>query len=130
MLGFYAVMGEYDYVSVGECASIDVHPDGYMQNVCDGILRCRYRESLQEPRWLKAGQAYKLKIDLWSVAHTFKAGHRFAVQVASSSFPRWDRNWNTKESPAAATAGQPAQQTIWHDAAHASCVWLPVMPGG
>ena len=105
---------------------IDVHPDGYMENLCDGILRARYRESLQEPKWLEPGAAYELNIDLWSTAHTFKAGHRVAVQVSSASFPRWDRNWNTKEDPSAATAGQKAQQMIWHDAERASRIVLPV----
>ena len=107
---------------------IDVHPDGYMENLCDGILRARYRNSLQEPAWLEPGEAYELPIDLWSTAHVFKAGHRAALQVTSSSFPRWDRNWNTKEDPAWAMGGQPAEQTIWHDAAHPSRVVLPVVP--
>ena len=105
---------------------IDVHPNGYMENVCDGILRARYRESLQEPRWLEPGVAYELRIDLWSTAHTFKAGHQVAVQVTSGSFPRWDRNWNTKEDPGAATAGQKAEQAIWHEGAHPSRIVLPV----
>jgi putative CocE/NonD family hydrolase len=105
---------------------IDQHPDGYMENVCDGIKRCRYRHSLTEPEWLEPGKVYELPVDLWSTAHTFLAGHRVAVQVSSSSFPRWDRNWNTKEDPGAATQGQPATQTIWHSRAHPSHVVLPV----
>ncbi len=106
---------------------IDVHPDGYMQNLCDGILRARYRNSLKEAEWLTPGAVYELKVDMWSIAHVFKAGHRLAVQVTSSSFPRWDRNWNTQEDPGAGTSGRPALQTIWHDGRRPSAVVLTVL---
>ena len=106
---------------------IDVHPDGYMQNLCDGIIRARYRHSLKEVNWLQPGEVYELKIDLWSIGHVFEPAHRLAVQVTSSSFPRWDRNWNTKEDLGAAVSGQSARQTIWHDAEHPSCITLPVL---
>ena len=105
---------------------IDVHPDGYMHNLCDGIIRARYRHSLKEADWLKPAEVYQLKVDLWSIAHVFKPGHRLAVQVASSSFPRWDRNWNTTEDPGAATGGQPAHNTVWHDTSRPSSIHLPV----
>ena len=106
---------------------IDQHQDGYMHNLCDGILRARYRDSLLEPSWLKPQGIYNLKVDLWSAAHVFKPGHRIVVQVAGSSFPRWERNWNTTEDPGAATGGQPAHQTIWHNNLHPSCILLPVL---
>ena len=106
---------------------IDMHPDGYMHNLCDGILRARYRNSLKEAEWLQPGKIYELNIDLWSVAHVFKPGHRLAVQITSSSFPRWDRNWNTTENPGAATSGQSARQTVWHNSEHPSCILLPVL---
>ena len=97
-------------------------------NVCDGIIRARYRDALTGPQWLEPGRAHALRVDLWSVAHVFKVGHRPGVQVTSSSFPRWDRNWNTREDPGAATAGQVAEQTIWHDGEHPSCIVLSVLP--
>jgi len=105
---------------------LDVHPDGMMHNLCDGILRARYREGWAEPRWLEPGAVYELPIDLWSTAHTVRAGHRLGVMVSSASFPRWDRNWNTTEDPATATSGPIAQQAIWHDAARPSHIVLSV----
>jgi len=106
---------------------LDIHSNGYMQNVCDGITRTRYRESLTEASWLEPGQIYEITVDLWSVAHVFKPGHRIGIQVTSSSFPRWDRNWNTKDEPGAAIGGPVAQQTIWHDPEHPSHITLPVV---
>jgi uncharacterized protein len=106
---------------------IDVHPDGYLANVCDGILRARYRLGLARHAWLQPGVAHKLAVDLWSAAHTFEPGHRVVLQVTSRSFPRWSRNWNTMGDPGTTTSGQVAEQTVWCDAEHASRIVLPIV---
>jgi putative CocE/NonD family hydrolase len=67
-------------------------------------------------------------IDLWSTSNVFRAGHRIRVHVTSSSFPRWDRNPNTGESPQEATTLRVARQHIFHDAARPSCITLPLVP--
>lgn len=58
----------------------DVHPDGRSIAVCDGILRV-HDGSHSGPH----------VVDLWSTNMVFLAGHRIRVDVANSSFPRWDR---------------------------------------
>lgn len=107
---------------------VDVYPDGYMHNLCDGIVRARYRDSLTQPKWLESEQAYRFAIDLWSTAHTFKRGHRIAVLVCSSNFPRYDRNLNTKDAPGMGAVGQVAEQSICHGGERASCIQLPIVP--
>jgi predicted acyl esterase len=42
----------------------------------------------------------------------FKAGHRIRVDIASASFPRWDRNPNTGAPLGAAAELRPARQTL------------------
>ena len=37
---------------------VDVSPTGYAMNLCDGILRARFRESLTNPTLLKPGSVY------------------------------------------------------------------------
>lgn len=106
---------------------LDVHPDGFMQNLCDGIVRARYRRSLAEPAWLTPGEPDRFHVDLWSVAHVFRPGHRVAVQVTSSSFPRWDRNLNTADAPGAGASGRPAEQAVLHAPPRASFIELPVL---
>ncbi len=106
---------------------IDVHPDGYMHNLCDGIIRARYRDSLSEPTWLEPGQVYEFSIDLWSTAHTFLPDHQIAVQVTSSNFPRYDRNLNTTDAPGAGVISQLAEQTVWLGVGYPSRVLLPVL---
>ena len=107
---------------------IDVHPNGYMQNVCDGILRARYRESPGEPRWLEPGQAYELNVDLWSGGPHLPGRTSAGPAGDEQQLPRWDRNWNSQEDRGRPPAGPAAEQTIWHSAAQPSCVVLPAIP--
>jgi uncharacterized protein len=106
----------------------DVHPDGRTFNVCDGILRAQFRESLSAPQLVEPGAVVRYAIDLWATAMVFRAGHRLRVLVTSSDFPRYDRNPNTGEFGVNATRTQPARQRIFHDAARASHLVLPVVP--
>ena len=105
-----------------------VRPDGYAQNLVDGIIRARYRESRANPRPLTPGTLYHYSIDLWSTSFVFQPGQRLRVEIASANFPRFDRNPNTGHKLFADAELQTASQTIYHDAAHASHIVLPVIP--
>ncbi|MBI1893977.1 MAG: CocE/NonD family hydrolase, partial [Candidatus Rokubacteria bacterium] len=105
----------------------DVEPDGCSRLLCDGILRARYRESGTHPTPLAPNRVYELTVDLWATANTFRRGHRIRVAVASSSFPRFDRNLNTGGPVAAEARGQVALNTIFHDALRPSRIILPVI---
>ena len=80
---------------------VDVYPDGYEALVVDAPIRARYRDGrrAEDVRMMQPGEAAKLDIDLWSVALTFEKGHRIAVHVTSSNFPRFAVNPNTGEDP-------------------------------
>lgn len=106
----------------------DVHPDGRIFNVCDGILRARYRKGYDAPQLVEPGAVERYEIDLWATSIVFQAGHRIALLVTSSDFPRYDRNPNTGELGTEAVTTTPAQQAIFHDAQYASHVLLPVIP--
>jgi len=108
---------------------VDVWPNGMAQNLTEGILRARYRESTNgAPTPIKPGQVYEYKIDLWSTSNVFLKGHRIRLEVSSSNFPRFDRNLNTgKDSSTDATMVK-ATNTILHDNAHPSALVLPVVP--
>ncbi|MDB5082513.1 MAG: CocE/NonD family hydrolase [Chloroflexi bacterium] len=106
---------------------VDVHPDGFAQNLVDGIIRARYRNG-DRPELLEPGQPYEFTINLWSTSNVFKAGHRIRLDITSSNFPRWDRNPNTGEEIGSSAEMRPARQTIFHDAGHPSSVVLPIIP--
>jgi putative CocE/NonD family hydrolase len=109
---------------------VDVHPDGYAQNLTDGIIRARYRSFTQDGQvsLLEAGRIYEYDINLWATSNLFKKGHRIRLDITSSSFPRWDRNPNTGHDLGADSEMVVAQQTILHDAEHPSYILLPVIP--
>jgi uncharacterized protein len=109
----------------------DVDPDGRSVNLVQGILRCRYRESLAEPAPLVPGEVYELTLELGPVAALLARGHRLRLQVSSSDFPLWSRNLNRYEDPHAldATAAITATQTVLHDDAHPSRLELPILDG-
>ena len=105
----------------------DVWPDGRPMSVCDGILRARYRDSLERAELMIPGQAYSFDIDLWSTAQVFQAGHCLRVEVTSSDFPRYDRNLNTGGPFGEETQGKVAVNTVLHNDTHASHIMLPVL---
>jgi uncharacterized protein len=107
---------------------VDVWPNGYEQNLTEGILRARYRESTSAATPIVPGKIYEFKIDLWSTSNVFLKGHSIRVEVSSSNFPRFDRNLNTGKSAATDSAFIQATQTIYHDSAHPSALVLPVVP--
>ena len=107
---------------------VDVRPDGYAQNLTDGIVRTRYRTSRMLPVPLTPGQVTEVMIDLWATSHVFLPGHSLRLDISSSNFPRFDRNLNTGEDQATGTHWQTAAQTIFHDQRYPSHIRLPVIP--
>ncbi|MGE5347408.1 MAG: CocE/NonD family hydrolase [Acidithiobacillales bacterium] len=118
---------------------IDVYPDqvsdqpplgGYQLMISADIFRGRYRESLETPKPLAAGQPLLYKFAIPNANHVFLPGHRIMVQVQSSWFPLYDRNpqtfvpnifWAKPEDYKKAT------QRIYHSPGQASFVELPVV---
>jgi putative CocE/NonD family hydrolase len=107
---------------------VDVRPDGYAQNLADGIIRARYRQSRTRPTLLTPAQVYQFTIDLWATSHVFLPGHRLRVEISSSNFPRFDRNLNTGEDQATSSRIQTAAQTVFHEQRYPSHILLPVIP--
>jgi hypothetical protein len=107
---------------------VDVWPNGFAEDLTEGILRGRFREStLGKPKLLVPGRIYELKIDLWSTSNVFLKGHRIRLEVSSSNFPRFDRNLNTGENAADSASFVKATNTVVHDTKHPSALILPVV---
>jgi len=106
---------------------VDVRPDGFCQNLTDGILRARYRNSQEKPELMQAGNIYKFTIDVWATSNVFLTGHRLRLEISSSNFPRFDRNLNTGEDPERGLRGVKATNTIYHDREHPSALILPLV---
>jgi putative CocE/NonD family hydrolase len=108
---------------------VDVHPDGYAQNVLDRLVRARYRRgSKLPPSFVEPGKAYEYDIELGYTSLVFKPGHKIRLEISSSNFPHFVRNQNTAEDVGASAEMRPANQTILHDDQHRSYLALPVVP--
>jgi putative CocE/NonD family hydrolase len=107
---------------------VDVAPDGFAQNLTEGILRARYRNSQEKPELMNPGEVYRLTIDLWATSNVFRVGHRLRLEISSSNFPRFDRNLNTGQSPESGARSVKARNTVYHNREHPSALILPVVP--
>jgi uncharacterized protein len=107
---------------------LDVWPDGFRQRLCDGMVRARFRVSMDQPTLIEPDQIYHYKVDCWNVSQVFKTGHRICLQVTSSAFPKYDRNQNTGAALGLTTETIVAEQRIYHDVKHPSAVLLPIIP--
>jgi putative CocE/NonD family hydrolase len=107
---------------------VDVAPNGYARNLCEGILRARYRNSPSCAELMESGRPYELSVDMLATSNLFQVDHQLRLEISSSSFPRFDRNSNTGEPVATARSFEPALQTVYHDADHPTHLVLPVIP--
>ena len=98
---------------------VDVHPDGSVYNISEGILRRRYGQS---------DRPTEIRIDFWPTSMLFRKGHRIRLEVSSSNYPRFDRNLNTGRPIATETQSITATQTIYHDPKTPSYLILPIIP--
>jgi len=107
---------------------IDVHPptlddpEGFHMNLCEAILRMRFRDGLEpgdaEP--IEPGKIYEIEITLPPTANLFAKGHRIRVDVASSSWPHFDVNPNTGEPLGRHTHREPALNSVHVGPSHPS----------
>ncbi|MBV8915623.1 MAG: CocE/NonD family hydrolase, partial [Acetobacteraceae bacterium] len=104
-------------------------PHGFALNLCEGVLRCRYREDRSRPVPLEPGVPVRITVELFSTANLFHAGHRIRLDIASSDFPHYDINPQTGEPEGAWRRMQVARNTLFTGAERDSHVVLPVQPG-
>ncbi len=107
---------------------LDVFPDGRSVNLCEGILRARFRESFEKPVLMTPGTVYEFNVKMGVTGHAFLPGHRIRIQVSSSNFPRFDRNLNNGGAPGIDPEIVVATQRVYHDRRHPSHILLPVIP--
>ncbi len=106
---------------------VDVSPTGYAKNLCDGIIRARFRRSRSEAELLEPGEVYEYRIDLGVTGNVFLRGHRIRIEISSSNFPRFDRNLNTGNALGTDSEMRTAHQTVYHSRRYPSHILLPAI---
>jgi predicted acyl esterase len=105
----------------------DVYPDGKSYNIAEGMLRLRCRKSFKKPEPLTPGEIVEAAVDCWSTSIVFNRGHRLRVTVTSSNAPRFDVNPGTGKPYREGDRCVKQTNRIYCDAAHPSCIVLPVV---
>ncbi|GAA3860762.1 CocE/NonD family hydrolase [Leifsonia kafniensis] len=108
---------------------VDVFPDGRAINLCDGMLRLRYRDGLSSPTPLTPGEVYEVTVRMGVTSNVFLPGHRLRLDISSSNFPRFDRNTNTGGFIARESIDDAVEATnrVHHGPAHPSRLILPII---
>ena len=110
------------------CPPNEDYPEGFAMNLTDGIIRCRYRDSWEEPALMTPGEVYQVTVEAFPTSNLFKAGHRIRLDVSSSNYPHFDLNFNTGEPEGRATRSRVATNSVWMDLTRPSHVVLPIVP--
>ncbi len=104
------------------------YPHGFAMNLCDGIIRARYRDNRERGELMEPGEVYSFTIDLQATGNLFVRGHRIRLDISSSSFPQYDVNPNTGGPLWTTGETRVAHQAVYHDGEHPSRVVLPIIP--
>ncbi len=111
------------------CAKLlDVHPNGFAQRLCDGLVRLRYRGGHQHVSPVQAGTVYEVEVVMWDTAQRFLPDHRIRVEIASSAHPKFAVNLGTPGDQTQSMKGSTAHNVLHHDPDHPSRLILPVLP--
>lgn len=105
-----------------------VRPDGKSINLCEGLLRMAGRNFNGKPEPVTPNAVNDVVIGVGQTSLVVPKGHRLRLQVSSSNFPQYDRNMNTGNAIGVDAKGVVANQTVFHDAARASYLELPMKP--
>ena len=111
----------------GDAAGLHAGVEGLAQ----GLAPREGREALEaerpfythtNPQPLTPGEIYEFDIEVLPISYVFKKGHRLRLELANSDSPATDGVFSHPYHPT-----QMGTDTIHHDAAHASCIMLPVV---
>jgi putative CocE/NonD family hydrolase len=107
-------------------------------NVSKGWLKASHREkdldrstplrpfyTHTNPQPLNPGEICQFDIEVLPCAYVFKQGHRIRLEIANGDSALTDAVFTHPYHPTLI-----GSDTIHHDAAHASCIMLPVVPRG
>jgi len=100
----------------------------YKSQICEGVIRTRFRHGLDREVLMTPGTVYPIEIDLWSTSIIFDRGHRLRVHVTSSSDPGYDPNPNTGEPLRTSERFEVVTNSVLMDRARPSHIVLPLPP--
>jgi putative CocE/NonD family hydrolase len=98
-----------------------------LRYITRGMIRARFRTSLEKPELLDENEVYRYTLDLGHTGRTFEAGSRLRVIISSALHPNYTRNLNTGGRNELETGYVIAQQRLYHSAEYPSHLSLSVV---
>jgi putative CocE/NonD family hydrolase len=108
----------------------DVDAEGTSRWVTWGCLRASHSDDPGAPSPLVPNEAKRYAVELCPTFHTFRAGHRLRLVLASSEFPAFARNLNRFGPIARQDDPRVARNTVFHGGTRASRLRLRVEEPG
>jgi uncharacterized protein len=108
---------------------VDLHPNGFAQRLCDGVVRLRYRSGHERAEPVQPDAVYEVEVVMWDTAQRFLPGHCIRLDVASSAHPKFAVNLGTGGDETTAKAGVVAHNRLYHDRARPSRLLVTVLGG-
>ena len=112
-----------------QCDLYEIQPDGTSIALWTDLRRLRYRESLREAKLVKPGEIVKCDFNPGLfVARRLMKGSRLRLVVSAVNSIFWQKNYCSGGVVADETAkdAHTCQVQVYHDAAHASVLQLPL----
>ncbi len=101
-------------------------PEGKSYLLTRGMIRARYRNSLDREELLTPEEICRYELDLGDIAVKFMPGYAMRLEICGQEFPTYGRNHNTGNPVLTDTEMRSAVCTILHDAEHPAELILPV----
>lgn len=102
--------------------------DRFTNYLSIGMLRARFRNSMEMPELLQKDQVYQFEISLSHCSFTLKKGQKIGLVISSSMmYPYFAKNLNTGKNNQTDTGYQVANQKIFHTAQYRSYISLSLM---
>lgn len=105
--------------------------DRFIDYLSLGMLRARFRNSLQTPELLQRNEVYRFEIDMSHCSYTLGKGQKIGLVITSSLMtPYFAKNLNTGKNNQTETEYQVAEQKIFHTPQYRSYISLLLIEEG
>jgi putative CocE/NonD family hydrolase len=108
---------------------VDLHPNGFAQRLCDGLVRLRYRAGHDRMAAVEPDAVYEVEVVMWDTAQRVLPGHSIRVAIASSAHPKFAVNLGSGGDESMETTAVVARNRVYHDPARPSRLLLSILPG-
>lgn len=108
----------------------DVYPDGRSILISEGGCRLGIArlQHASEDNENAEKTVHELNVDLWATSLVFAKGHAVRLSISSSSYPRYEKNWNVGFLQCHSGKCQVAKNRVLMGGEYPSRLILPVVP--